>query len=497
MLTKVADAPTMHAAAQALLKLYRHSTRQRAAVVMTSLAMLGYCCACMSQTASSSFTITVSTNQVLVPVVALTSAFGPIWGALPAKSFRLFQDGKEQRIDSIQTVTVAPEDVNFRDNLGEHEEWSSVPNGRWSSADITGTPPTIGYLHYLISYVPPPSPPGSCHKIRVTVRRADTRLLFRDQYCNVDHSSSDPLRGTVEATKLEAESKSRVNGGIHVYARANAFYMSSQGARVRIDCDFPLRDVTPRKWSEGALPFNIEIVAYDLSGKVIARRSDQYAGDPEFKRLARWYDLRQAGALFSPSRYEAELNLPVGSYTILITVDHGNSFGTSHISLAVKRLNPDRFGISSIALCRRARKVNSQREPGKIVSLMSDGYEFTPTGDTRFAENKPVIAYFELYPPANVLQKSGPDLQLQLRVTSADTDVVLLQTNLSAARWGRNDGRIPIAMKPDIGKLSPGNYLFQIRASDSGVAVTQWQATDFSIGVGRVPQVSHTKYPNH
>ena len=97
---------------------------------------------------------------------------------LTARNFHLFQNGVEQK---IQSVVVQQWSLLVRDNLTWHYEFSFTLAGKWSTPDLG----TLGFYPngrdplYLLAYVPPRSKLGTCQKIQVQVTRPHTKVLGR------------------------------------------------------------------------------------------------------------------------------------------------------------------------------------------------------------------------------------------------------------------------------------------------------------------------------
>src|SRR5258708_12244297 len=68
-------------------------------------------------------------------VVDMESPFSPFsLGLIPPGSLRLFEDGKEQKIESVETAVPRDNTVRLH-NLGAHREWAELPQGIWSTSD--------------------------------------------------------------------------------------------------------------------------------------------------------------------------------------------------------------------------------------------------------------------------------------------------------------------------------------------------------------------------
>lgn len=249
-------------------------------------------------------TIRVETRDVLIPT--LVSAWVPARSYCPwvpdstdcgfhqlagfdpvlrlgASDFHLFEDDKEQKIDSATLMRSFSEGPHL-DNLGHQLGTAITPRGEWKTlypwpVYYIGAGP--GTPLYAISYKPPLSPDGSCHSIRITVdpkdasghkqttaesetgvistkesapgvagaitfpsvemkvKRDKLLLQYRTQFCTVALASSDPLYGTPVSKKLEnlaAEDKAEQRG-----LNLSAFELFDESGKphLRVALDFP------------------------------------------------------------------------------------------------------------------------------------------------------------------------------------------------------------------------------------------------------------------
>lgn len=424
-------------------------------------------------------TLEIESRSVLVPVMLLdTETRLPVVG-LQAKSFRVFEDGKEQKIAYVEHRDFWHQLV--RDNLGEHWEWAWIPGGKWSTSDIVAEPLDLPNPYYIISYVPPPSAKGSCHQIRVKVNRADTEAFYRKDYCNIAHSPSDPIRGTPIDNKLAQYLSSGKAGRIRLAANACYFYSGTDRARVHIGVRYPLNDVKSALGSNGRLPFNILIIVSREDGVVVARHSETEAwGAPDFPVLARWWGGDRAAAVVLPIRYDAQVDIPPGRYRIAIAVSHDSRFGTIEFPLTIDSRTQNELGISSLALCKRVRKAGGQQRLRDFTPLISEGYEFSPAADSRFEPGQDVMAYFEIYDARPNL--SHFDVRFRMKVTDVRTGAVKLNEEMSAAHWRQpGNSTVPVALKLETNKLPAGEYRLEIQAFDSGGKNTALRVAKFTV----------------
>jgi hypothetical protein len=465
-------------------------------MMLLSLALFGAGSPNNAQVLDSSLIVRVESHRVLVPIgwsvdiscvgercswgddeiTANIDTFDPFALGL-FKKLRLFEDGKEQTIESIDRI----HDNRIRhDSLGVHFENVAGTKGFWSTPDENsnvyrdyrsfhkGIVELLSMGHYQIAYIPPPSPAGSCHKIQVKAAKYGSHLTYRHEYCNVYHSPDDPL--------LEQHIASGEPGSIHPRAKANYFYLAPHRARVQIDIELPFDEVRPRKSSDRTPLFNLLIAARATEGSVVERESAGPQG-------VGWVTGEFADVMM-PTRYDGQMELSSGGYNIGVSIRQGpKKFGVTDVPLRIDDYDGKELGISSIALCERVNKAGANPVAARFVPLVSNGYEFTPAADTRFHKGDSVMVYFELYEPLfSVPQPEPVSLKFQMKIADANTGAVLTKTELSAAPWIQQ-GRftIPIAIKPLLDKLAPGKYILEVQASDSAGRSTPMRTAELSI----------------
>jgi hypothetical protein len=491
-----------------------------------------FCAPSRSVFAQDMYSIRVGTHQVLVPtfvydksqVAAAGSLTCPVVDekggpavvetcradvvpGLTVNDFHLFEDGKEQR---IQTVKVEPiRSVGVRDNAGYFVEDSNTPRGKWSTSDFPGTssPSTYQPFFYLIAYTPPGSAPGSCHRIKVKVGRHNSYVYVRSQYCNTKLSASDPLNGTKFGNQLAGYLVSPQTGKIGLSVQTSFFYAGAGAGRVDITLEFPWASLKHGR-DPGGLDATIGVlgVVDRKDGTPAARFSDlgccpsdhpklysdalpvhHGSVDTSVSALGLYPKERDVYSL--PTRYETQFNLPAGEYALKILLSDGSQFGRAEAPLNVEAYDGKQLAVSSVVLCKRFRDAvvaaqtsDTVKLAPKYVPLVSKGVQFTPTGDTTLRKGESLFAYFEVYEP---LLTSAPTtaVQTELKLTDVKTGEFKADSGpRSAADWIQPGKTvIPIADKIEADKLPPGLYRLEVQATDSTGKSTVWRAANFTV----------------
>ena len=221
------------------------------------LAAASFAATSSAQTATPPL-IKVESHEVVLPIKVvqetnttelLAGANGePQFGAflhaqdvtgLSPKSLHIFDDGVEMEIKHFSVEKVNGWEV--RDNVDRHLDYSCTPRGIWVGPDLPNkTSVNDTRVHtYLVTYVPPPSPAGSCHRISIQVDQKHSMVYAPNQYCNTKDPLSDPLKGTDVGNKLLAYAGLNQGGGIPLSLQVSPFARSADAARVSLSAEMP------------------------------------------------------------------------------------------------------------------------------------------------------------------------------------------------------------------------------------------------------------------
>jgi hypothetical protein len=416
---------------------------------------------------------------------------------LAAKDFKLYEDGQEQRIESVSLE--APIFSIVGDNLGKHPESVGTGGGRWTYPDLAnaGEGLWLPWPQYVIAYVPPPSPTGACHKIRVDVSHHNLVVWTRSEYCNTQEPAADPLNGTEFGKQMEEDLKSGEAGKIDLKLQAVALYGAKETARVNIRMEFPAKSLR-HEFKDGTLYATIGSAGmiYNRDGSIAARFSDfaccDYGNSNKPSSSAQSVQGSEArydrDSSMIPDGYETEIDLPPGEYEIRAVISDGEKFGRQQMPLVVKRPDEKQASISDVALCRRERKIPIEvqdvpaKMSGSYIPLVSKGVEFTPTADPSFKRNEMLYAYFEVLDPGNSVQETTK-VKAQLKIVDAKTGKVKVEyESVDAARYATGGSSlIRIARAIDLDSLPEGEYQLQVRATDPSGTSTEWHTATFVV----------------
>jgi hypothetical protein len=411
---------------------------------------------------------------------------------LHAGDFRLFEDGHEQRIQSVtpnfQLARAIP------DNVGLAEDFVGAGGGIWVAPGVSVDKVANTVLDvpdwpgYLIAYDPPGASDGRCHHIAVKVNRPQTLLFGRTEYCN----NADPLKGTDLGKQIESDLASGKTGTVGLSATTADLFTSTPGARVQISVDFSPNVIFRAGEDCYGLPeIRILGLIYAKNGSLVARFSDFMSRNFGPRGQAMPLLLPNSSGpitcFASAPSYQTQIRLPPGKYDLRVALRDGKEFGHAEIPFTVESHDPNRLAVSGIALVKRYRRApigppgTSTELPVNYEPLLSHGLELTPTGDTTFARSAPLNYYVEVFEPLST-QQPAPTVQAHVRIVDARSGEVKddLPSFSAAPYMNAGDPVIPIEGAIDISELPRGLYRLEVQATDSTGNSTPWRAAPFA-----------------
>ena len=456
--------------------------------------------------------IKVESHEVIVPiqVVQQNKSTGVVPGSngeaqlgwvlhykevtgLSAKSVHIFDDGVEAKIQHFSVEKGEAWEV--RDNIGDHVNYSCTPRGIWLGPDITNKTGTLhdSSLHtYLVTYVPLPSPAGSCHRISIKVDRRHSTVFAPLQYCNTDDPLSDPLKQTELGNKLFAYSDSKVSGDLPLALEVVPFLgPSTSTPRINLSAELPANQLR-RHWDGIFLTTSIAILGlvFDRKGTLVTRFSDAACVpsgkvyDGPLPPPASFLEFYEQAVI--PSGYETQVNLNPGDYRLEFLLTDGEKIGRTTASLTVDDFSSSALSISGIALCKRYHKpAPDEKGPTRApqyVPLMFNGQEFTPTGETRFKKGEQQMTYVEIY-GSELRAPSAPKLFMEMKVFDKKTGELKIGTGVRPVEspMRRDYPAIPVVWEMEVAKLPAGSYRLEAQVSDSAGHKTPWRTASFSV----------------
>jgi hypothetical protein len=456
--------------------------------------------------------IRVETKQVLVPVIVIDKdrknrlwKSGALYDAvLPGEAdaivsgilihglivadFQVLDDGKEQAIESVTEEQSFYWDM--RDNKGYHTEYIGPGGGKWSTTQWpAGIVTDIDAPQlYVIAYTLPASPEGSCHQIKVIVKRRNAMVRVRPEYCNSEHSAWDLVYGTDLGKQMEAFQSLENKEMVNVSLTAMSLHRKSEVSRVHIVVEWPWQrfERGDRSRTKGVLG-----VILDKQGNLVTRFSDvaEREGVAFNKR-----EKHHSEIVGTEARYEKQVDLSPSEYKLRVVVGDGKTFGEAEIPLIADSYDGKEFTISSLSLCRQIDDFSSYghesvlpgawaaKLPDSYIPLVSNGTQFKPTPNTGFKKGENLYTYFEVYEPL-LAEPSPVSVEIQLRVVDAKSgDVVTASESISATQYVTTGNPvIPIGRGINISNLPKGCYRLEVQATDSAGKSTPWRSANFTV----------------
>jgi hypothetical protein len=421
---------------------------------------------------------------------------------LAAKDFDLLEDGQRQQILSV--AFEAPAFSIVTDNLGRHPELIGSGGGVWGYPDLEKADHSLWlpWPQYVIGYVPPPSEPGSCHKIQLDVTNPHLAIWSRSEYCNTQHPATDPLSGTDFGKRMETDLISPQEGSIDLKLHAIALYGDTETSRVNIQIEFPAASLK-HEFKDGTLYATIGAsgAIYKKDGSVAARFSDfaccDYGNSMKPSSNSQGsVNLSGHDTSMLPHSYQTQIDLPPGEYDLRVVLSDGKKFGRKQIPLTVKPHNEQEPAISDVAVCRRIRKMPAEsteaptKSPGSYVPLAIRGVEYTPAAEAHFTQKDTLFAYFEIYdsrfdskPDARLTGQPATKIKAHLMVVDVKTgDIKIDFQPVDAAPYAKPGSSLAaVARGVTLSTLPDGAYRLEVQASDSTGKITAWHTANFFV----------------
>lgn len=318
---------------------------------------------------------------------------------------------------------------------------------------------------YVLSYSPPDSPDGSCHKLRVKVKRDGLNLRSREGYCK--RTPGDLLSGNAAEKKLEQKALAAQSGNIAAVMQAPFFYKPGNIARVAAVMEInPANFAFKKDKNKFTGQLDILGIATKEDGSTGARFSDvvklEFDSQPQVDQFKR-----------TPYRYENQFDIAPGEYKLAVVLGGGGeSFGRLETDLEIEPYEGG-FGLSALVLSREFRPAGAGLAGldefliDDRKKFIADGAEIVPSPTSKLSAAGPSVMFVEIYEP--LLKDPELVLAFQIRVLDrasgelrGDTGMLRLDLN------GKQNGTlIPLALNLPVKPLMPGNYTLEFQALDS------------------------------
>jgi VWFA-related protein len=247
--------------------------------------------------------------------------------------------------------------------------------------------------YYLLGFIPPPSSPGTRHRIEVSVKRAGVTVRSRRSYVSMPHAPAGASSLTL-SSRLDALLRQPLpQSGLPMSIGTTTLRTKGRENTVVVTVEVsPGRNGTP-VW--GAAPVTVRIVAATKDGQA---------------RTARTMVAKPTDGQSAPLRLVTHLSLRPGEYQLrAVAAAAGGAEGTVHHDLAVADLRQRPIAMSGPALstaAKRATRAASARDD--MQTLMP----IVPTASRVFRAGDELLVFSQVY--ANQRTPSGIDYLVRI-----------------------------------------------------------------------------------
>ncbi|MEO8097549.1 MAG: VWA domain-containing protein [Acidobacteriota bacterium] len=324
---------------------------------------------------------------------------------------------------------------------------------------------------YVLSYSPPDSPEGSCHKLRVKVKRDGVNLRAREGYCK--HAPGDLLSGNPVERTLEQRALAQANGNIPASIQAVAFYKAPNVARVAVAMEInPANLVFKHDKNKFLGQIDILGIANLADGAAGARFSDSVK--LEFETQAQVDEFKRTAY-----RYENQFDIAPGQYKLAVALSSGTeNFGRVETILAVDARKSDEFGLSGLVLSREfhAADATSSGLDEFLIDdhkkMVAEGSEIIPAGSVRMKTTGLAGMFVEIYEPLLTVAANPQNplvVAVQMRILNRTTNQAAADSGLLRLdlRGKQGSAVLPLGLTLPLQSLQPGPYILEFQALDS------------------------------
>lgn len=318
---------------------------------------------------------------------------------------------------------------------------------------------------YLLGYVPPPTPEGGCHALKVKLNRGGMEVRSRPTYCNV--KSSNVLEGTPVEKQLEARATSAQAGSVEGAFQLPYFYTEPNVARVNVAMEIPSNSVQFNK-EKGKYHASLNVlgIAYKPDGSIGAKFSDTVNLDLEKD------ELKEFGK--RPYEYQNQFDAASGDYKLTLVVSSGgDAFGKFEKELKVDPYDGKELSLGGVVMSNSMQKV-SEIPTGMDSLLLEDrtplvvkGMQIVPSATDHFKKTDNVAVYTEVYEPL-LTSANPPVVAAGYNVVEKSTGKVIYTTKAVHLDEFIQKGSpmIPVGMSVKVKDLPAGSYQLVMMAVD-------------------------------
>jgi VWFA-related protein len=333
---------------------------------------------------------------------------------------------------------------------------------------------------YILGYVPPETPEGSCHTLKVKLNRGGLNVRSRSGYCNA--RTVNPLDGKPVEKQMELQAAGANTGSIHGALQAPYFYTAPNVARVNLAMEIPSESLKFNK-DKGKYHANVNIlgIAYKSDGTIGARFNDTVSLDLEKDE---WKEFTK-----SPYHYHNQFDAAPGNYKLTVVLSGGgDTFGKFESSLQIEPYDGQHFSLGGVVLTNSLARI-SDIPSGLDAVLLEDhtplvvkGMQVVPSASNRFKRSDNVVMYTEIYEPG-LASATPPRVGFAYHIYERASNKDVLFSGLAPADDFIQKGNpvIPGGLKLQVKDLAPGSYRLVVQAVDSEKHQAPNRTVDFDI----------------
>jgi len=334
---------------------------------------------------------------------------------------------------------------------------------------------------YILGYVPPESPEGSCHTLKVKLNHGGgMNVRSRSGYCNA--RTVNPLDGKPLEKQLELHATGTNVGSIRGALEAPYFYTAPNVARVNLAMEIPAESLNFNK-DKGKYHANVNVlgIAYKPDGSVGARFNDTVNLDLEKDD---WKAFTK-----TPYRYQNQFDAAPGTYKLTVVLSGGgDTFGKFEAPLQIDEYDGQHFGLGGVVLTNSMTRI-SDIPSGLDSALLEDrtplvlkGMQVVPSASNRFKRSDNVILYTEIYEPG-LTSATPPRVGFAYHIYERASNKDVFFSGLAPADDFIQKGNpvIPGGLNVKVKDLAPGSYRLVVQAVDSEKHQAPNRSVDFDI----------------
>ncbi len=335
---------------------------------------------------------------------------------------------------------------------------------------------------YLLGYVPPDSPEGSCHSLKVKMNRGGMNVRARSGYCVA--RATNPLEGTSVEKQLESRAQDSTQGAAKASIQTPFFYSAPNVAKVNIALDIPGESFHFEK-EKGKYHANLNVlgIAYKPDGTIGAKFSDQVKLDLEKDEMKE--------LLKGPYHYSNQFDAAPGNYKMTVVLNSGgDAYSKTETPLKIEEYDGKRLSLGSAMISNSLRRMDEIASSADLdAALLEDrsplvvqGNEVRPIALNQFKKTDRVVLYSEIYEPL-LLTENPPKVVFGYNIIDKATNTQVMTTGSYGTEQFIHKGSpvIPVGLLVKVSELKPGKYQLVLMAIDAAGQHAENRFTDFEV----------------